>query len=82
MGEILRLVGMSFFMSDHFTMVAKPPSILSFVSFSKQVAACLGLADGWQPLFNAAMMCSSDQGSPQSTGQPCSLYVCSRGAAG
>ena len=46
MGNILRLIGMLFFMSDHFTIVAKPPSILSIVSVSKHAVACLGLVDG------------------------------------
>jgi hypothetical protein len=38
-GEILRFVGMLCLRSAHVTMDAKPPSIFSFVSFSKHLAA-------------------------------------------
>ena len=81
-GLIFNLFGMSFFMSFHLTTLAYPLFIFASVSSRNAMMASLLRADLWAPRWSAAVMCSTLQSGPQSTGQPCLPHLSIVGAAG
>ena len=73
-GDNFRAGGMLCFMSPHFTIFAKPPLTLSFVSLCRHSVAIRSFADMCSPLCRAAKICWMDQFGPHCTGQPLVLY--------
>ena len=69
-GDNLKLGGRLCFISDHLVIVAKLSSTFSEASLFIYLSAFLDVADLWFPRRSACSMCSYDQCSPQSTGQP------------